>query len=219
MEFVGGGDLMYQIQRHRFSEEQARFFAAQVLLALEYLHARDIIYRDLKLDNILLGLDGYIKLADYGLCKGEMTAASVTQTFCGTPEFMAPEILQDLPYTRAVDWWAFGVLVYELLFAHAPFQGRTEQAVFRAILSGRLAFPPDARSSAKDLIRRVCRPASSPRLRLIRCVHGDSSSLGILGPDSAARGARQRLKSTHSSEVSILVGWRPKKLIHPLNPH
>lgn len=92
-----------------------RFYACEVLLALEYFHSQGIIYRDLKLDNILLGLDGHIKIADYGLCKENMWFGCTTGTFCGTPEFMAPEILLEQKYGRAVDWWAFGVLIYEML--------------------------------------------------------------------------------------------------------
>lgn len=92
-----------------------RFYACEVLLALEYFHSQGIIYRDLKLDNILLNLDGHIKIADYGLCKENMWYGSTTGTFCGTPEFMAPEILLEQKYGRAVDWWALGVLIYEML--------------------------------------------------------------------------------------------------------
>jgi novel protein kinase C epsilon type len=109
MEYVSGGDLMLHIQRKQFSLRQAKFYASEVLLALEYFHANGIIYRqvtfmphciqielnfnrDLKLDNILLTLDGHVKVADYGLCKEDMWYGSTTSTFCGTPEFMAPEV-------------------------------------------------------------------------------------------------------------------------------
>lgn len=108
MEYVSGGDLMLHIQRKQFSLRQAKFYASEVLLALEYFHANGIIYRfaylpfltsanriwyrDLKLDNILLTLDGHVKVADYGLCKEEMWYGQTTSTFCGTPEFMAPEV-------------------------------------------------------------------------------------------------------------------------------
>jgi novel protein kinase C epsilon type len=110
MEYVSGGDLMLHIQRKQFSLRQAKFYASEVLLALEYFHANGIIYRcatsqsnlwapqltliysDLKLDNILLTLDGHVKVADYGLCKEDMWYGSTTGTFCGTPEFMAPEV-------------------------------------------------------------------------------------------------------------------------------
>ncbi|KAF3124209.1 Serine/threonine kinase [Orbilia oligospora] len=113
MEYISGGDLMLHIQRGQFGTKRAQFYAAEVCLALKYFHENGVIYRDLKLDNILLTLDGHIKIGDYGLCKEEMWYGSTTSTFCGTPEFMAPEILLDKRYGRAVDWWAFGLLTRE----------------------------------------------------------------------------------------------------------
>ncbi|KAJ3300997.1 Serine/threonine kinase, partial [Gonapodya sp. JEL0774] len=92
-EFIRGGDLMYHIQRQSFTPARAKFYAVEVLLGLEYLHQNNIVYRDLKLDNLLLTADGHVKIADYGLCKENMSFGSTTNTFCGTPEFMAPEIL------------------------------------------------------------------------------------------------------------------------------
>lgn len=92
MEYVSGGDLMLHIQKKQFTLRQAKYYACEVLLALQYFHTKGIIYRDLKLDNILLTLDGHVKVADYGLCKGEMWYGKTTSTFCGTPEFMAPEV-------------------------------------------------------------------------------------------------------------------------------
>ncbi|KDN47332.1 hypothetical protein K437DRAFT_99551 [Tilletiaria anomala UBC 951] len=141
MEYVSGGDLMLHIQREQFSRGRAKFYAAEVLLALEYFHKQGIIYRDLKLDNILLTLDGHIKIADYGLCKEEMWYGCTTGTFCGTPEFMAPEILLEQRYGRAVDWWAFGILIYEMLLGQAPFRGDDEDEIFDAILEDEPLFP------------------------------------------------------------------------------
>ncbi|KAG0282178.1 Serine/threonine kinase [Linnemannia gamsii] len=135
MEYVQGGDLMMHIQKDkRFGEHRAKFYGCEVLLALQYFHENDIVYRDLKLDNILLSLDGHIKIGDYGLCKENMPYGANTHTICGTPEFMAPEILEEQPYDRAVDWWAYGVLMYEMLLSRAPFSGEEEDDIYDSIL-------------------------------------------------------------------------------------
>ncbi|THV03837.1 hypothetical protein K435DRAFT_747351 [Dendrothele bispora CBS 962.96] len=158
MEYVSGGDLMLHIQRKQFSLRQAKFYASEVLLALEYFHQNGIIYRDLKLDNILLTLDGHVKVADYGLCKEEMWYGNTTSTFCGTPEFMAPEILLEQRYGRAVDWWAFGVLTYEMLLGQSPFRGDDEDEIFDAILEDEplypITMPRDAVSILQKLLTR-----------------------------------------------------------------
>ncbi|CAK7270776.1 Serine/threonine kinase [Sporothrix epigloea] len=141
MEYISGGDLMLHIQRGQFGTRRAQFYAAEVCLALKYLHENGVIYRDLKLDNILLTLDGHIKIADYGLCKEDMWYGSTTSTFCGTPEFMAPEILLDKKYGRAVDWWAFGVLIYQMLLQQSPFRGEDEDEIYDAILGDEPLYP------------------------------------------------------------------------------
>ncbi|RDL39966.1 Protein kinase C [Venustampulla echinocandica] len=141
MEYISGGDLMLHIQRGQFGTKRAQFYAAEVCLALKYFHENGVIYRDLKLDNILLTLDGHIKIADYGLCKEEMYFGSTTSTFCGTPEFMAPEILLDKKYGRAVDWWAFGVLIYQMLLQQSPFRGEDEDEIYDAILADEPLYP------------------------------------------------------------------------------
>ncbi|WVR05958.1 hypothetical protein IAU60_002985 [Kwoniella sp. DSM 27419] len=141
MEYVSGGDLMLHIQKKQFTLRQAKFYACEVLLALQYFHSKGIIYRDLKLDNILLTLDGHVKVADYGLCKEDMWYGKTTSTFCGTPEFMAPEILLEQRYGRAVDWWAFGVLTYEMLLGQSPFRGDDEDEIFDAILEDEPLYP------------------------------------------------------------------------------
>lgn len=143
MEFIGGGDLMWHVQNQRLSVRRAKFYAAEVLLALKYFHDDGVIYRDLKLENILLTPQGHIKIADYGLCKDNMWFGNKTSTFCGTPEFMAPEILKDQEYTRAVDWWAFGVLLYQMLLCQSPFSGDDEDEVFNAILTDEPLYPID----------------------------------------------------------------------------
>ncbi|KAK1249507.1 hypothetical protein MKX07_003023 [Trichoderma sp. CBMAI-0711] len=141
MEYISGGDLMLHIQRGQFGTKRAQFYAAEVCLALKYFHENGVIYRDLKLDNIMLTLDGHIKIADYGLCKEDMWYGSTTSTFCGTPEFMAPEILLDKKYGRAVDWWAFGVLIYQMLLQQSPFRGEDEDEIYDAILADEPLYP------------------------------------------------------------------------------
>ncbi|KAJ3522128.1 hypothetical protein NMY22_g12025 [Coprinellus aureogranulatus] len=145
MEYVSGGDLMLHIQRKQFSLRQAKILCLRSLACFGILpYERDhlsFLSSDLKLDNILLTLDGHVKVGDYGLCKEEMWYGQTTSTFCGTPEFMAPEILLEQRYGRAVDWWAFGVLTYEMLLGQSPFRGDDEDEIFDAILEDEPLYP------------------------------------------------------------------------------
>jgi len=142
MEYVNGGDLMFQIQRARkFDEPRARFYAAEVTLALQFLHKHAVIYRDLKLDNILLDQDGHSKLADFGMCKEGIEGGVTTGTFCGTPDYIAPEILQELDYNWSVDWWALGVLMYEMMAGQPPFEADNEEDLFQSILHDDVLYP------------------------------------------------------------------------------
>ncbi|XP_053211986.1 protein kinase C iota type-like isoform X2 [Panonychus citri] len=121
IEFVSGGDLMFHMQRkRRLPEDHARFYAAEISLALNYLHEKFIIYRDLKLDNVLLDQYGHIKLTDYGMCKEGIRPGETTATFCGTPNYIAPEIIKGCEYSFSIDWWAFGVLLFEMLIGQFP---------------------------------------------------------------------------------------------------
>ncbi|KAJ1935763.1 Serine/threonine kinase, partial [Kickxella alabastrina] len=142
MEYISGGDLMMHVQKlGTFGERRAKFFACEILLGLAYFHKAGIIYRDLKLDNILLDKEGHVKIADYGLCKENMGYGQTTITFCGTPEFMAPEIVLEQRYGRAVDWWAFGVLIYEMILGTSPFHGEDENEIFESILEDEILYP------------------------------------------------------------------------------
>lgn len=142
MEYVNGGDLMFQIQRARkFDEPRAAFYAAEVTLALQFLHRNGVIYRDLKLDNILLDAEGHCKLADFGMCKEGISGGNLTSTFCGTPDYIAPEILQELDYGPSVDWWALGVLMYEMMAGQPPFEADNEDDLFEAILRDDVLYP------------------------------------------------------------------------------
>jgi hypothetical protein len=164
MEYISGGDLMLHIQRGQFGLKRAQFYAAEVCLALEYFHKNGVIYRDLKLDNILLTLDGHIKIADYGLCKENMWYGSTTSTFCGTPEFMAPEILLDKKYGRAVDWWAFGVLIYQMLLQQSPFRGEDEDEIYDAILADEPLYPIHMPRDSVSILQKLL--TREPEMRL-----------------------------------------------------
>uniref|UniRef100_A0A672Q8V2 Protein kinase C n=1 Tax=Sinocyclocheilus grahami TaxID=75366 RepID=A0A672Q8V2_SINGR len=154
MEFVNGGDLMFHIQKcRRFDEPRARFYAAEIISALMFLHSKGIIYRDLKLDNILLDRDGHCKLADFGMCKEDIRDGKLTSTFCGTPDYIAPEIILEELYGVSVDWWALGVLLYEMLSGHAPFEAETEDELFECILKDEVIYSSWLSNEAEDILR------------------------------------------------------------------
>ncbi|XP_024002176.2 LOW QUALITY PROTEIN: serine/threonine-protein kinase N2 [Salvelinus sp. IW2-2015] len=158
MEYSPGGDLMTHIHTSIFTERQAQFYASCVLLGLEFLHQNKIVYRDLKLDNLLMDADGYVRIADFGLCKEGMGHGDRTSTFCGTPEFLAPEVLTDNNYTRCVDWWGLGVLIYEMLVGESPFPGDDEEEVFDSIVNDEVRYPrflsPESVSITQKLLQK-----------------------------------------------------------------
>ncbi|KAJ3030437.1 UNVERIFIED_CONTAM: Serine/threonine kinase [Siphonaria sp. JEL0065] len=165
MEYVCGGDLMCHIQeKKRFSQVRAKFYACEVLLALEFFHQNNIIYRDLKLDNILMCPDGHIKVTDYGICKENMPYGMVTRTYCGTPDYMAPEILSQSKYGRAVDWWSFGVLIYVMLVGRYPFHGDDESDILEAIVSDSIEYPTNMPKETLQLIQSLLKKDSRSRL-------------------------------------------------------
>ncbi|XP_030579843.1 serine/threonine-protein kinase N2 [Archocentrus centrarchus] len=164
MAYSPGGDLMTHIHTSIFSESQARFYSSCVLMGLEFLHQNKIVYRDLKLDNLLMDADGFVRIADFGLCKEGMGHGDRTSTFCGTPEFLAPEVLTDSTYTRSVDWWGLGVLIYEMLVGESPFPGDDEEEVFDSIVNDDVRYPRFLSPDAAALIQKLLQ--KDPELRL-----------------------------------------------------
>ncbi|XP_060745585.1 protein kinase C theta type isoform X1 [Tachysurus vachellii] len=153
MEYLNGGDLMFHIQScHRFDLPRSTFYAAEIICGLQFLHLRGIVYRDLKLDNILLDIDGHIKIADFGMCKENMLGEARTSTFCGTPDYIAPEILLGQKYGTSVDWWSFGVLLYEMLIGQSPFHGHDEEELFQSIRTDDPCYPRWLTRDARDIL-------------------------------------------------------------------
>lgn len=153
MEYVNGGELFFHLRRSRiFGEDRTRFYGAEIISALGYLHSQGIIYRDVKLENLLLDKDGHIKIADFGLCKEDITYGRTTKTFCGTPEYLAPEVLEDNDYGRAVDWWGVGVVMYEMICGRLPFYNHDHEKLFTLILLEEVKFPKTITSEARDLL-------------------------------------------------------------------
>jgi serum/glucocorticoid-regulated kinase 2 len=165
LSYVNGGELFHHLQREqKFDEERSRFYAAELLLALEHLHSLNIVYRDLKPENILLDMTGHLALCDFGLCKIDMTSSDKTNTFCGTPEYLAPEVLKHIGYDMRVDWWTFGVLLYEMLAGLPPFYDENTSEMYRKILQEPLRFPEEMGSDARNLITRLLNREPEGRL-------------------------------------------------------
>ncbi|GAA5873701.1 hypothetical protein JCM5296_000051 [Sporobolomyces johnsonii] len=153
LAFVNGGELFHHLQREgRFNEERSRFYAAELLCALEHLHQFNVIYRDLKPENILIDYVGHIALCDFGLCKLNMTESETTNTFCGTPEYLAPELLLGHGYQKTVDWWTLGVLLYEMLAGLPPFYSENTNEMYQKILTDPLRFGDEFNADARSLL-------------------------------------------------------------------
>lgn len=150
LPFVNGGELFTYLRRKgKFTEKMSQFYAAQVLLALEYLHYCGLVYRDLKPENILLDNEGYLKLTDFGFCK---MVEGRTWTLCGTPEYIAPEIILSKGYGKSADWWSFGVLIYEMNAGYAPFFSSDPMKIYEKIVTGKFKSPSQFSNELKDIL-------------------------------------------------------------------
>ncbi|KAF9181842.1 hypothetical protein BGZ51_005144 [Haplosporangium sp. Z 767] len=153
-DFMNGGELFFHMQNEgTFSEPRARFYAAELVLALEHLHSCNVVYRDLKPENILLSSEGHLVLVDFGLCKQNMTEDERAHTFCGTTEYLAPEIVKGTGYGKSVDWWSLGVLLFEMLVGTSPFADSRTEGTYHKILHQPVIFPsgPGLRVKGKGL--------------------------------------------------------------------
>lgn len=153
MEYVPGGELFTYLRTvQSVKSEEARFFASQVTMIFEYLHSKNIVYRDLKPENLLIDGQGYLKLTDFGFAK---IIDGRTYTLCGTPEYLAPEILLQKGHGKAVDWWCLGILIYEMLVGIDPFSDEDPMSVYQNILRGKIKFPSSFDKDAKSLVKHL----------------------------------------------------------------
>ncbi|KAI8977581.1 kinase-like domain-containing protein [Mycotypha africana] len=160
-DYIPGGELFSILRRsQRFPDHVAKFYAAEVILAIEYLHSKDMIYRDLKPENLLLDAQGHIKITDFGFAK---YVPDITWTLCGTPDYLAPEIIQSKGYGKAVDWWSLGVLIYEMLAGYPPFFDEDHLKLYEKILACKLKWPAYFEMNAKSLLKQLLTPDLTKR--------------------------------------------------------
>jgi len=166
MDYINGGELFYHLQKeHKFTSERVRFYCGEIVLGLEYLHNSGVIYRDLKPENILLTDDGHICMTDFGISKeGLLSDNDRTATFCGTPEYLAPEVLEGNGYGKAVDWWSFGTLMYEMLTGLPPFYSQDVQQMYFKIMHAKLELADNLDADTKSILNGLLERDPNKRL-------------------------------------------------------
>jgi len=164
LEFVCGGELFSRLRAEgRFSNDVSLFYATEITLCFDYLHGKNIAYRDLKPENILIDHEGHIKITDFGFAK---VVQDKTYTLCGTPEYLAPEIIQSKGHNKSVDWWALGILIYEMIAGYPPFYDETPYGIYNKILTGLIEFPRIFHPAAKHLVSKLL---TADRARRMGC--------------------------------------------------
>ena len=139
LEYIVGGEFFTHLRKHgRFDQNASKFYATQIILVFEHMHKEDFIYRDLKPENLLLDKLGYLKITDFGFAK---KVAFKTYTLCGTPEYIAPEVLLNKGHGKGVDWWTLGILLYEMMAGQPPFVDDDPMGIYQQILAGKVTFP------------------------------------------------------------------------------
>ncbi|KAL4895462.1 kinase-like domain-containing protein [Aspergillus ambiguus] len=167
LDYCPGGEIFSYLRRaRRFNENTSRFYAAEITLTIEYLHdAEGIVYRDLKPENILLDAEGHIRLVDFGFAK--QVGSHETYTLCGTPEYLAPEVIHNSGHGLAVDWWALGILIYEFLVGQPPFWDQNPMRIYEQIVEGHIRFPQSMSPAAQNIISLFCKTNPTERLGYI----------------------------------------------------
>jgi protein kinase A len=166
LSYVPGGELFSHLRAAgRFTPDVARFYLGCITLALRYLHSYNIIYRDLKPENLLLDYRGYLRIADFGFAK---VVDDRTWTLCGTPEYLAPEIIEQKGHSKAVDWWAFGVLAYEMLVGYPPFYDENPVNIYQKIVKGQAYWPDELDQGSQNFIKGFLKQDRSKRMGNLR---------------------------------------------------
>ncbi|KAF2224223.1 kinase-like domain-containing protein [Elsinoe ampelina] len=164
LDYCPGGEVFSYLRRaRRFNEATSQFYAAEIVLILEFLHDKQgVAYRDLKPENILIDAEGHLKLVDFGFAK--KVENRETYTLCGTPEYLAPEVIRNTGHGLAVDWWAFGILIYEFLVGQPPFWDQNPMKIYEQIVEGKIRFPSAMSADARDIIQGLCTVDTAKRL-------------------------------------------------------